>query len=702
MNAKKPHQSGHVPDSLPVHGRRGTDLPDGADRVFLAVLGAGVYLLYELTGAPGFYWGDGGEFIAAARTLGIGHPYGHPLFWLAGRVGMVLAPGDPAAAMTRLVSFCAALGAAAAGYWIMRRQAGGTVRQNRWITAGFVMLLYATAPTVWSQATYVEVYHVQALMMILALLCLDEYAARSGSVRMLMLSAYFWGLAVTLGMYALLLALLPLLMILMDGSFRRRLSWRLLIIFLPAFIAGLTPWIYLPLRSGVNPPLLVFSLKDISSCMNYLARSGYHSQMETAGTMAVVLSLKKAAMILLRDLRWPGCLVAGAGIWRAVRHRRQSLIYLLSGGFLLLLFALSLPFQLSMEQLDEMDVYLIPVLLILLPVTGEGTGFFLEKISRFRFRALLFFLPLAAVIGWSWRAMDRSGDRTAVLFYNMFVRTIPDRAVLYCRSDETKYTVYYAMYGRGNPNHLGLLDLNEGPADPDSLILHPRMFLEGSLALFRSLDSIGATVMAGPFVTSLRNRPAAASIQKYMADHFQYGELGKPVRMSRFRLARIWSGMGMSWFQRYLRLDGQAREEAFRQACFCFEQACHMDDFSYSAGLHAANFAQILASEGHRRDARQWADRAVKHNPLLVEPRLLLYRMAMQERRYRDAFLHLRKLVRLVPDNGTVCMDLALLYSMMNDQEASRKWYLEGRRLGEAPRVDLEKKLFQGENTPDS
>ncbi len=37
------------------------------------------YLVYELTNAQGLFWGDGGEFIAVSNTLGIRHPYGHPL-----------------------------------------------------------------------------------------------------------------------------------------------------------------------------------------------------------------------------------------------------------------------------------------------------------------------------------------------------------------------------------------------------------------------------------------------------------------------------------------------------------------------------------------------------------------------------------------------------------------------------------------------
>ena len=61
-----------------------------------------VFVLYELTNAPGLFWGDAGEFMAVSRTLGIGHPYGHPLFWLLGRLSIMIMPGSPAAAMNHL------------------------------------------------------------------------------------------------------------------------------------------------------------------------------------------------------------------------------------------------------------------------------------------------------------------------------------------------------------------------------------------------------------------------------------------------------------------------------------------------------------------------------------------------------------------------------------------------------------------------
>ena len=50
------------------------------------VVGLLVFLLYLATTCPTVYFGDSGELIAAADSLGVAHPPGYPLYTLLGRL----------------------------------------------------------------------------------------------------------------------------------------------------------------------------------------------------------------------------------------------------------------------------------------------------------------------------------------------------------------------------------------------------------------------------------------------------------------------------------------------------------------------------------------------------------------------------------------------------------------------------------------
>jgi Protein of unknown function (DUF2723) len=76
-----------------------------------------VLLVYILTLAPTVTFWDAGEFIAAAKTLGIPHPPGTPLFVLIAHVWAMLVPVGEYAVRTNLLS--ALLSAAGAGFFFL-------------------------------------------------------------------------------------------------------------------------------------------------------------------------------------------------------------------------------------------------------------------------------------------------------------------------------------------------------------------------------------------------------------------------------------------------------------------------------------------------------------------------------------------------------------------------------------------------------
>ncbi len=137
---------------------------------FAAAITAVVFLIYLATLAPTTAFWDTSEYIAAAKTLGIPHPPGNPLFVLMAHVWGLL----PLAASyaVRINLFAAVTSACAAGLWFLvaerwlRNLVQDRVLRLGAATAG--VLVGAMSWTVWNQSTVNEkVYTVSLFFMAL-------------------------------------------------------------------------------------------------------------------------------------------------------------------------------------------------------------------------------------------------------------------------------------------------------------------------------------------------------------------------------------------------------------------------------------------------------------------------------------------------------------------------------------------------------
>jgi hypothetical protein len=127
-----------------------------------------VLLGYLLTLAPTVTFWDAGELIAAAKTLGIPHPPGTPLFVMIAHVWAMLFPLGEYAFRTNVLS--ALLSAAGAGlFFLVAHQSiraltadleGETARLLRLGGAGGAALLGAFTFTNWQNSNETEVYSV--------------------------------------------------------------------------------------------------------------------------------------------------------------------------------------------------------------------------------------------------------------------------------------------------------------------------------------------------------------------------------------------------------------------------------------------------------------------------------------------------------------------------------------------------------------
>jgi len=182
---------------------------------------------------------DGPELEGAARTMGIAHPPGYPLFTLVAHVLGLLVPA-PWSAVNVLTLLAAATTVGAVGLLIVRvmRRTGDPVAWPG-VLAG--MALLAVSPTWWCQASIGEVYTFH-----MALITLGFAFLVSEKPNDLLLAAYVFGLG--LAHHPLTL---PALLVAVAYVSLRRLPMR------PAHVivllAPLSLYAVLPLRSKLDP-----------------------------------------------------------------------------------------------------------------------------------------------------------------------------------------------------------------------------------------------------------------------------------------------------------------------------------------------------------------------------------------------------------------------------------------------------------------
>lgn len=449
------------------------------------VVAAFMLLIYAGGAAPGAWWGDGQELACAARTLGVPHPTGYPLYVLIGHALTRLAPGADAGRLLTLLSalLCAAglgLTGIAAAVTSRRGDETGTLHETGRegasaplaLVPGVLTLVAGVSLTLWDHATFAEVYPLTFFLVSAILITLGPPPQRTGlrpGLR-LALGGAFCGLAAANHYSALAVAPLALAGALRiayaaDGRGVRggTVMLRYLGLFFVAFALPFCLYLYIPLRAAANPPLNWGNPVGASGLL-WVLRGGdfpawfLRQGAGAGGVSGVARTMDWWGMQFLPLTPGPFARGAGCAIFCAafagcaILGRRDRV---LSGGLIAsLLITGAFP---VVYPIADIEAYLLPAI----PAAVFGGVALVDAAARSgsgergRARAILITLCLAVTAMTTLivrrPVMDKSGDHGPRAWTSaVFAALPPDAAVITAQGRDTEiFSLWEAQMSRG-------------------------------------------------------------------------------------------------------------------------------------------------------------------------------------------------------------------------------------------------------------
>jgi len=442
-------------------------------RLFPLFTAAAAFTVYLSTMAPSIYWGDGIEISAVCATGGIAHPTGYPLFTMLGYAACRLFPRNPAYATNLL---CGLFAAAAAGVFHMffrkmlkmfpaDRFLSGWYR-DIWASAGALLLAFSR--TLWFHATMTEVYSLHILFSGL----LGFFFVRhlmEGKRRDFLMFFGSWGLSFSNHMLSLIFAPAALVIILKSCR-ERRFKQAFLPMLIPGallFMAGLLPYLYIPIRAAARPAL---NWGDPSNFKNFLwlvSGGDFKSQQFLMQAPGIPFTVRTFLLHFMKRLimmaQWlskeifpisehsrqlgfviPGFLAvtAGWGIVGLIRRYKTAAMGL--AGIIALGILMCL-----MYNIPDIEPYFLSVYPFILALALAGVlelihaaekAFWGRKIN---YLPLLLFLPALAAIPAQYKEQDKSRDLDAWHYGLNILNNTPRDAILVTFTDNDIYVLWY-------------------------------------------------------------------------------------------------------------------------------------------------------------------------------------------------------------------------------------------------------------------
>jgi hypothetical protein len=383
-------------------------------------------VIYVRTMLPGVSFGDWAESEYVPSMLGILHPTSYPLYTLVQKA-FSLIPYESLAWRANFMSGMAAAGVVGMAVLIAVRLG------VRPLVAVAAALSLAVTGTLWEEATFSEMNSFHLLLVALLVHRALVWRAERRD-RDLVIGALLGGLCVS--NHGLAITVVPIIVVFVLIDARREIAASPLILgrMLVAFVVGLTPYLYLPLRALVGPPEVYGRFLTWNGFFDYVSGAQFRGDMHFTSiesVRAAVAALPRVGeqLVSLSDIAY----VVLGFVGLALILRRAPWFGLL----LVVLGVVNTYFYAN--YLGDLPHYLLTTWLILaigLAVAGEAivtaaiaVG---ERVAGWRpdpsaYAALV--LPILLLAS-NWSAHDQSANHDGEAFTAEVFAALPPNAVL--------------------------------------------------------------------------------------------------------------------------------------------------------------------------------------------------------------------------------------------------------------------------------
>lgn len=410
--------------------------------VFLS-LATLTFFIYLLTLSRSVYPGDSGEFIALAKTLGIAHPPGYPLYTMLSHLFAYLPLENIAFKVNFFSAVASSLTIGVVYLTVLRLSKSRLISIASSLTLAFSYLF-------WLYSLVAEVFSLHGFFLSLILFFTVSFYQEPERKKHLYLLFLSLGLAST--NHHTIIFVFPSILLLLIFK-RKSLSLKLLFFGLSFFLLGLTPYVYLPIRASQNPILNWGDPSNFERFTDVVLRKDY-------GTFSLYSGKKSAVSLdpvifyfenLSKNSVFIGIVAGVPGIVYLIKKGSRLSIILFSSFLLLGPFFAFLTGKPSYKILNNSTIerFFIASQIFWAVFFSFGLMWFSEKFSRYkRYFALILIIPFLLVIV-NYKKVDQKNNFAYEEYGKLLFSSLPYNSVIFTYTDEVSMLGKYFQEARG-------------------------------------------------------------------------------------------------------------------------------------------------------------------------------------------------------------------------------------------------------------